>query len=106
MTRLSAQLIAASLALVGAANAAEPAPFDLAGPNIEVSVTRGEQTLPVSEVPNLAAGDHLWLKADLPPTQSEPYVMVAAFLRGSTNPPPARWFFRCDTWSQPCAKEG
>src|ERR1700731_1156599 len=33
---------------------AVPAPFDLAGPTLEVKVTRGSNTLPASQVPNLA----------------------------------------------------
>ena len=36
---------------------ADPAPFDLAGPILEAKVTRGDSTLPISQVPNLAAGD-------------------------------------------------
>jgi hypothetical protein len=32
--------------------------------------------------------------------------MVTAFLRGSTNPPPASWFYRCDTWAGKCAQQG
>jgi hypothetical protein len=66
---------------------ADAAPFDLAGPILEVKVTRGEQTLPISEVPNLQSGDRVWIKAALPTSQSEHYLMVMAFLRGSTNPP-------------------
>ena len=62
--------------------------------------------LPISQVPNLAAGDQLWIKADLPPTQSAHYLLVAAFLTGSTNPPPPNWFFRCETWARPCAQQG
>src|ERR1035437_3963951 len=31
--------------------------FDLSGPPIEVKVTRGGKTLPISEVPNLQPGD-------------------------------------------------
>ena len=97
----------AVLAIAGASIAhAEPAPFDLAGPNLEVKVTRGAQTLPISAVPNLAAGDRLWIKADLPTSQSANYLLVAAFLRGATNPPPKNWFFQCETWSRPCAQEG
>jgi hypothetical protein len=83
-----------------------PAPFDLAGPILDVKITRGAVTLPASEVPNLAAGDRIWLKADLPPTQSAHYLLVAAFLRGSTNPPPESWFFPCKTWTEKCAKDG
>ena len=99
--------VAAVLAAVRAASVqAEPAPFDLAGPTLEVKVTRGAQTLPIAQVPNLAAGDRLWIKADLPTTQSAHYLLVAAFLRGATNPPPKSWFFQCETWSRPCAQEG
>jgi hypothetical protein len=85
---------------------ADPAPFDLAGPILEAKVTRGDTTLPISQVPDLAAGDRVWIKADLPPTQSAHYLLVAAFLSGSTNPPPANWFFLCETWNKPCAQQG
>jgi hypothetical protein len=95
-----------SLALLAAAAHALPSPFDLAGPVLQVKVTRGTTTLPASEVPNLAAGDRIWLKADLPPTQSAHYLLVAAFLRGSTNPPPESWFFPCKTWTGKCATDG
>jgi len=92
--------------LLATAAHADPAPFDLAGPVLEVKVTRGGSTLPIAEVPNLAAGDQLWIKADLPPTQSAHYLLVAAFLSGSTNPPPANWFYLCETWARPCAQQG
>jgi hypothetical protein len=85
---------------------ADPAAFDLAGPTIEVTVTRGSATLPAARVPNLSAGDRVWMKADLPPGQSAHYLMVATFLRGSTNPPPKNWFMRCETWSGTCAQQG
>ncbi|HEX3603661.1 MAG TPA: hypothetical protein VHU43_06185 [Steroidobacteraceae bacterium] len=86
--------------------AAAPAPFDLAGPTLEVKVTRGGNTLPASQVPNLAPGDRIWIKADLPETQSVEYLMVAAFLSGSTNPPPEKWFFACKIWTAKCGSEG
>jgi hypothetical protein len=92
--------------LVAALAHADPAPFDLAGPVLEAKVTRGDTTLPISQVPNLAAGDKVWIKADLPPTQSAHYLLIAAFLSGSTNPPPPNWFFNCETWSKPCAQDG
>jgi hypothetical protein len=85
---------------------ANAAPFDLAGPTLEVEVTRGGVTLPAAQVPNLAVGDRIWMKADLPPGESAHYLMVAAFLRGATNPPPEDWFFACETWARGCAKEG
>ncbi|MGA2776885.1 MAG: hypothetical protein ABSF94_04955 [Steroidobacteraceae bacterium] len=95
------------LAALAAASAhAGPAPFDLAGPVVEVKITRGAVTLPISEVPNLNVGDRIWIRADLPPTQSSHYLMVTAFLSGSTNPPPAAWFTSCKTWTSPCARDG
>jgi len=92
--------------LLAAVVKAAPAPFDLAGPVLDVKVTRGAQVLPASEVPNLLAGDRLWIKADLPPSQSAHYLMVAAFLSGSTNPPPQNWFFPCKTWTATCGHDG
>jgi hypothetical protein len=94
------------LAILAAAAKAGPAPFDLAGPLLDVKITRGTQTLPASEVPNLVAGDRIWIKADLPPSQSTHYLMVTAFLSGSTNPPPPGWFFPCKTWTGKCAEDG
>src|SRR5882757_8451151 len=94
------------LALLAASAHALPAPFDLAGPVLDVRITRGTTTLPASQVPNLAAGDRIWIKADLPASQSAHYLLVAAFLRGSTNPPPESWFFPCKTWTGKCGADG
>jgi hypothetical protein len=80
--------------------------FDLAGPTLEVEVARGAHTLPAAEVPNLAVGDRISMKTDFPAGDSARYLMVAAFLRGATNPPPQEWFFSCETWTRRCAKEG
>ncbi len=86
--------------------AAAPAPFDLAGPDLQVTVTRTGQTLPIAQVPNLAVGDRVLIKSELPPTQSAHYLMIAAFLNGSTNPPPADQFFACKTWTKSCQQQG
>ena len=56
----------ALITCLAAAAHAGPPPFDLAGPVLEVRVTRGAQTLPIFEVPNLSVGDQVWIKADLP----------------------------------------
>ena len=103
--RLSTLLLLAVLVLRASSSAAA-APFDLAGPTLEVEVTRGGRTLPAAQVPNLAVGDRVWIKADLPTGGSAHYVMVAAFLRGATNPPPEDWFFPCETWTRRCATDG
>jgi hypothetical protein len=79
---------------------ADPAPFDLTGPRLEVKVTRGGKTLPITQVPNLAAGDVLVIHPDFPQAQAAHYLLVAAFLRGSTNPPPENWFFKAETWNK------
>ncbi|HEX3661309.1 MAG TPA: hypothetical protein VHU89_07745 [Acidobacteriaceae bacterium] len=99
--RLFRPLLAAVVCLATVAPAlADAAPFDLTGPKLEVKITRAGKTLPIAEVPNLAAGDRLWVRADLPPGQSAHYLLVVAFLRGSTNPPPENWFFRQETWDR------
>jgi hypothetical protein len=92
--------------LSAGASSSHAAAFDLAGPTLEVEVTRGGRTLPAAQVPNLAVGDRISLKADLSPGESARYLMVAAFLRGATNPPPEQWFSACETWTRRCAKEG
>ena len=79
---------------------------DLSGPSIDVHVQRGTRSLPIAMVPNLLPGNHLLIHADLPPTQSVKLLMVVAFLRGSTNPPPADWFTRIETWDKKTRAEG
>ncbi len=80
--------------------------FDLVGPRINVRVTRNGVTLPIAEVPNLQPGDRIWLHPDLPPTQSVKYLLICAFLRGTTNPPPDDWFHRIETWQKDVREEG
>jgi hypothetical protein len=80
--------------------------FDLTGPKVDVRVKRGEVTLPIGETPNLLPGDRLWIHADLPESQSARYVLVVAFLRGATNPPPSDWFTRVETWTRETRDEG
>jgi hypothetical protein len=58
--------LASSLLLLGASAHADGAAYDLAGPAIEVKVTRAGKTLPIAEVPNLQAGDRLWLHPEVP----------------------------------------
>ena len=99
-------LVAAGAVLAATLAGADPAPFDLVGPSLEARVTRAGVTLPITKVPNLAVGDRLLIKAHLPESQSVHYLMVAAFLRGPTNPPPPNWFYRCDTWTETCANRG
>src|SRR6266576_5317571 len=85
---------------------ADTAAFDLAGPKIEVRVTRAGKTLPISKVPNLKVGDRLWIHPDLPDGQSVRFLMISVFLRGSTNPPPEAWFTRTETWNKRVREEG
>ncbi|WP_213803343.1 hypothetical protein [Granulicella sp. dw_53] len=85
---------------------AQAARFDLEGPKVEVRVTRDGKTLPIANVPNLQPGDKLWLHPDLPATQSVNYLLIAAFLRGNTNPPPDEWFFKIETWNKKVKEEG
>jgi len=96
----------ASLAILISFARAENAAFDLVGPKVEVRVQREGATLPISRVPNLQAGDRLWIHPDLPDSQSVHYLMVVVFLRGATNPPPESWFTRAETWTKPVHDEG
>lgn len=106
--RFRASLIASlfSLLIISSAAYADNAAFDLIGPKIDVRVQRAGATLPIAEVPNLQAGDRLWVHPDLPQSQSVHYLMIVAFLRGATNPPPDSWFTRVETWSRPVHEEG
>ncbi|VVT21773.1 conserved exported hypothetical protein [Sphingomonas aurantiaca] len=87
--------------LVPMAAQADPAPFDLTGPTLRVGVTHGTTTLPIAQVPKLATGDRVSVAADLPTGKKDDgtrYLLVAAFLRGATEPPPKSWFFKAETW--------
>jgi hypothetical protein len=95
-----------SLVLAPLCDAAGGATFDLPGPRIDINVTRAGKTLPISEVPNLQAGDRLWLHPDIPESQSAHYLLVTVFLRGSTNPPPEHWFLKAETWNKKVRREG
>jgi len=85
---------------------ADNAAFDLAGPRVEMKVSRGGKRLPISDVANLQPGDRLWIHPDFPEDQSARYLLVVAFLRGSTNPPPENWFTRAETWKNQVRQEG
>jgi hypothetical protein len=102
MKRLVSRILRLALlaSLPAGAAMAQAAPFDLAGPTLLVRVTHGASTLPIGQVPNLSPGDQVSIKADLPPEQSVHYLLVAAFLRGATNPPPDSWFYRAETWTR------
>lgn len=92
--------------LITTAGTATAAPFDLEGPGLEVRVTRAATTLPIAEVPNLLPGDRVAIRADFPESQSARYLLVVAFLRGATNPPPDPWFIECGTWKPKCRDDG
>ncbi len=80
--------------------------FDLAGPPVDVRVERAGKTLPIAEVPNLVAGDRLWIHPAFPADQTARYLLIVAFMRGSTNPPPDAWFTRAETWTKKVHDEG
>ncbi|AIT07765.1 hypothetical protein MC45_16955 [Sphingomonas taxi] len=71
---------------------AAPSQFDLVGPRLDVAVTHDGATLPLAWVPNLAEGDRVSIKLDLPPAGSERFRLVAVFLRGAVERPPRDWF--------------
>lgn len=92
-------LILAGLSGANSASA-DPASFDLAGPTLRVTVTHKGVSLPIAQVPQLAPGDRIDVRAELPDDQAAHYLLVAAFLRGSTNPPPDKWFYKAETWKK------
>lgn len=98
--------LAALLLVASAATAADTAAFDLIGPRIEMRVTRAGVTLPISEVPNLEAGDRVWIQTDLPEDESVRYLLVVGFLQGATNPPSEKWFTETETWDKKFRQEG
>ncbi len=73
---------------------------------MDIRVKRADATLPISQIPNLQPGDRLWIHADLPDSQATHFVLIVAFLRGSTNPPPPAWFTRVETWTRAAREEG
>ncbi len=73
---------------------------------MEVKVTRAGMTLPISEVPNLQAGDKLWIHPAFPENESVHYVLAVAFLQGATNPPPDNWFMKAETWTRQVREKG
>jgi hypothetical protein len=74
------------------------APFDLNGPTLRIRVTHGDVSLPIAQVPSLAEGDRIDIMADLPADQDARFLMLSAFLRGATNPPPKKWISVAETW--------
>src|ERR1019366_9351944 len=94
------------LLLLPASSALAQARFDLPGPKIDIRVTRNGIVLPIASVPNLQPKDEIWLHPDLPSTQSVKYLLIAAFLRGTTNPPPDSWFIRIDASDRKVREEG
>jgi hypothetical protein len=84
----------------------DTAAFDLSGPRLSVKVTRSGKTLPISKVPNLQADDRIWIHLDMPAGESVHYLLITAFLRGSTNPPPENWFTKAETWKKQVREEG
>jgi hypothetical protein len=105
--RLSLLLPALLLLMLARPGFSGDAPaFDLAGPKIDVHVQRRGETLPIAQAPDLRPGDRLWIHPDLPESQSAHYILIVAFLRGATNPPPPEWFHRVDTWNRDVRQEG
>lgn len=94
---LPCAILAATGVLPGAATA-DPAPFELTGPDLRIDITRGDQTLPIAKVPSLAAGDKVIVHGDFSDDQGANFILVSAFLRGATNPPPKDWLDTAKTW--------
>jgi hypothetical protein len=108
-SRLLAYGLALTISMLGVVRTGLARPdnsFDLTGPKIEIKVNRTGKTLGIADVPNLLPADRLWIHVDLPDDQAVRYLLVIAFLRGTTNPPPEDWFTRAETWSKQMKAEG
>lgn len=95
---LASVALPAALFVAPVAASAQGNSFDLAGPDVSVTVHRGGRSLPLPQVPSLQPGDRLVARALLPADQSAHYVLMVAFLRGATNPPPKDWFYAVESW--------
>lgn len=100
---LSAARLIPVLCLLGLPVAVAPvraasSSFDLAGPKLAITVTRGGVTLPLSRVPNLAEDDRIAITLETSQERGEHYRLVAAFLRGVTDRPAADWFHQGLSW--------
>jgi hypothetical protein len=80
--------------------------FDLVGPQLQMTVTRGDKTLPLARVSELQPGDKLWVHPEFPANQAERYLLIIAFLQGPTNPPPEAWFTRAEMWNKQTREKG
>ena len=99
-------LVCVILLLSGTLLRSDTAAFDLSGPALSAKVTRAGKTLPISKVPSLQPGDRIWIHPELPAGEAVHYLMIPVFLRGSTNPPPDKWFTRVETWKKQVREEG
>ncbi|SFP35391.1 hypothetical protein [Sphingomonas rubra] len=98
MPRPSARLLALALLFSMAPARAQQNGFDLAGPGLSIAVRRGPAQLPLAAVPSLHGGDRLIVRADMPADNAGRYLVIVAFLRGATAPPPKDWFFHAEPW--------
>lgn len=105
LTALKALIVGTVCGAMYALGASAP-PFDLAGPRLEIKITRAGKTLPISQIPNLQTGDSMWLHPNMPANESVHYLLIPVFLRGPINPPPANWFTKVETWRAPVRKKG
>ncbi|KQM21027.1 hypothetical protein [Novosphingobium sp. Leaf2] len=90
--------LAAGAALLSVPALGDAAPFELTGPDLRVAVTRGNVTLPIAQVPSLAEGDTVTVSGAFPKDQGAQFLLMSAFLRGATNPPPKDWLSFAETW--------
>jgi hypothetical protein len=105
-TALSLLCLAISLSMASSSLADGGHTFDLIGPRIDMTVDRNGKKLPISKITDLLPGDRLWIHTDFPDDQSARYLLIVAFLKGPTNPPPENWFLRYETWTKQMRQEG
>ena len=72
--------------------------FNVPGPVLQVNVRRGEETLPIYQVPSLQPGDIISVTSSFKEKEPVHWMLVSGFLRGATEPPPEKWFSEVDLW--------
>lgn len=78
--------------------AAAATSFNVPGPLLQVNVRRGEESLPIYQVPSLQPGDILSVTSSFKEKEPVHWMLVSGFLRGATEPPPEKWFSEVDLW--------
>jgi hypothetical protein len=80
--------------------------FDLPGPRWTCMSSAARLRCRLARFPTCFPETGCGFIPTLPESQSAHFVLIVAFLRGATNPPPPEWFTRVETWTRQAREEG